>query len=114
MLAPARVRAVAVVVSLASATATATAQTGPEDDAGLPLTPPPLQSSNPDYEATPAAPPCGSAGFALLVAIVGPVGLALGGVTAASASGNVAVPFTPTPRARPLAPAVERPAGPSE
>jgi hypothetical protein len=44
--------------------------------------------------------------------LVGPLGFALGGLTAVSITGNVAVPFTPTAGIQPLAPAVAAPAAP--
>jgi hypothetical protein len=105
--------AVACALTAAQASAQADAQHEPH---GVPLTPPPLVSPSPGDERTPAAQPSsGSAGLALMVVLVGPLGFVLGGATAASTPGNVAVPFIPTPRWHPLAPAVEqRPTGGAE
>lgn len=117
MFASVRLRMIALAVSLTSALAAAPAgaQAQPHEPLGLPLTPPPLESANPRYQATPTARPSGSAGFALLAVFAGPLGLVLGGLAAVSTPGNVAVPFTPTPRLHPLAPAVEpRPTGAPE
>jgi hypothetical protein len=118
MFASARLRMMALAVAVTSAltAAPATAQGQPHEDVGLPLTPPPLKTSNPRYEETPTVRPSGSVGFALFVVLFGPVGLALGGSIAAAATpGPVALPFTPTPTIQPLAPAVEpRRAGASE
>jgi hypothetical protein len=107
MFASAQVRRIALAVAVTSvlAAAPASARAEPHEPVGLPLTPPPLESSNPRYEGTPTAQPAprsGSAGFGFVGVLVAPLGFALG---------NVAVPFTPTPRLHPLAPAPgERPA----
>jgi hypothetical protein len=91
------------------------AQARPQEPEGLPLTPPPLESAQPLYEGTPtgAQPsttePTGSAGFALMGVLIGPLGFALGGLSSASTTGNVAVPFSPTPR---QAPAIAGPVAP--
>jgi hypothetical protein len=116
MFASAQVRRIALAVAVTSvlAAAPASARAEPHEPVGLPLTPPPLESSNPRYEGTPTAQPAprsGSAGFGFVGVLVAPLGFALGGLSASSTPGNVAVPFTPTPRLHPLAPAPgERPA----
>ena len=111
MFASARVRTIVLAGSVASAltTAPAMAQAPADQDLGVPLTPPPLESPNPGDENPPSAQSPGSAGVALLTALVGPLGLALGGTTTAAAASTGAVPtFTPTPRLHPSAPSVGR------
>ena len=102
--AQARVMALAVSVAYAFATAPALAQSQPQEDDELPLTPPPLESANPNYEATPSAQPSGSTGLALTAALFGPLGVALGGISVAAASGDLSSSST----FHPLAPGVER------
>jgi hypothetical protein len=91
------------------------AQIRPREPTGVPLTPPPLEEAQPLYEGTPTgaqpstSEPSGSAGFALMGILVGPLGFALGGLSSTSAP-NGAVPFTPATRFQPLAPAVAGPA----
>lgn len=117
MHASARVRiAIALTAAITCASTVAPASARAEEQQaphGLPLTPPPLESANPRYERTPTAqPPSSSAGFALMAVLFGPLGFSLIGTIAASTPGNVAVPFTPTPRLYPRAPAIEqRPMG---
>jgi hypothetical protein len=100
--AQARVMALAISVAYAFATAPALAQSQPHEEheeTGLPRTPPPLESSNPNYEATPSAQPSGSTGLALMAALFGPLGFALGGLSAAAASGDVSSSSTFDPLA---------------
>ena len=97
--------ALAIAVAYAFATAPALAQSQPHEETELPTTPPPLESSNPNYEATPSARPSGSTGLALTAALFGPLGFALGGISvAAAASGDISSSST----FHPLAPGVER------
>ncbi len=103
--AQARFVALAVAVAFALTTVPASAQARPQEEHGLPMTPPPLERSNPRYETAPEAQPSGSPGLVLLFVFVGPLGLALGGPIAAATPGTV---FTPTPRLHPLAPADEQ------
>jgi hypothetical protein len=88
--AQARVMALPISIAYAFATAPALAQSPPqEEDGELPLTPPPLASANPNYEATPSAQPSGSTGLVLMAALFGPLGFALGGLSVAAASGDI-------------------------
>jgi hypothetical protein len=112
MFASAQVRVIAVSVASALSTAPAMAQAGADQDDGLPLTPPPLESSNTQVETVNAEQPSGSAGVALFTVFAGPVGLALAGVTTAAATSSaaayVAEPYSQTPR---LLPGERGPAG---
>jgi hypothetical protein len=85
MFASARLPTIALMVSIAFAfeTAPAMAQAPDDQDHGLPQTPPPVESSTTQDES--AAPPSGSVGFALFGVIFGPLGVALGGASAAAA-----------------------------
>jgi hypothetical protein len=98
MFASARIPTIALAVLFAFAFATAPAMARASDDEaqGLPLTPPPVESSTPHDEGAPTAQPSGSIGFAMLAALLGPLGLALGGVTTAAAVSDYA------PNAHPL------------
>jgi hypothetical protein len=87
--AQARVMALPISIAYAFATAPALAQSPPQEDGELPLTPPPLASANPNYEATPSAQPSGSTGLVLMAALFGPLGFALGGLSVAAASGDI-------------------------
>lgn len=102
--AQARVMALAISVAYAFATAPALAQSQPHEETELPSTPPPLESSNPNYEATPSAQPSGSTGLALMAALFGPLGFALGGLSVAAVSGDISSSST----FHPLAPGDER------
>lgn len=74
---------------------------GPDDQIhGLPLAPPPVESSTPNNEPAPTAQPSASIGFGLSAALFGPLGLALGGVAAAAATSEY------VPPSHPLAPPV--------
>ena len=79
-----RVMALAISVTYAFTAAPALAQSQPREDAELPSTPPPLESSNPNYEATPEARPPGGAGLAVMAALFGPLAFALGGLSLAT------------------------------
>ena len=97
-----RTMALAVSLSAASTTALARAQPPAHEDVGLPTTPPPLESSGPLDEDATTPQPSESAGVAVFVGLLGPLGLALGGVSTA-----VGVTSIEAPRLHPLAPAVE-------
>jgi hypothetical protein len=89
-----RLIALAVAATVAVTTAPASAQPRPhDDDWALPLTPPSPESSNPRYERTPTARAPGSAGLALLVLCVAPIGIALGGSSFAAAPDNIVSPL---------------------
>jgi len=104
--------ATALVSAVAAVAPRAGAQARPHQDFELPTTPPPLEASDPLYEREPPK-PRGSAGLALVTVLVGPLGLALAGLAAVTSGGEVALPFTPTPRNRSLQPASQR-RGPEE
>ena len=92
----ARVRLITLALAATAALTTAPASAQPQshdDDFALPLTPPTPESSNPRYEGTPTARPRVPAGFALLVLFGGPVGIALGGASAAAAPENIVSPL---------------------
>jgi hypothetical protein len=92
--------ALMVLVAFVFTTARATAQAPDDQDGELPRTPPPVELSTAHDEPASAAQPSGSLGFALVAALLGPIGLALGGVTAASATSGFA------PNSHPLSPPV--------
>jgi hypothetical protein len=94
--------AVAATVAVTSAPASAQSQHH-DDDWALPLTPPSPESSNPRYERTPTTHSPGSAGLALLVLCVAPIGIALGGSSFAAAPDNIAspLPMLEVPRVAP-------------
>jgi hypothetical protein len=102
--AQARVMALVISIAYAFATAPALAQSQPQEDDELPLTPPPLESANPNYEATPSAQPSGSTGLVLMAALFGPLGFALGGLSVAAASGD----FSSSSTFHPLGPGGDR------
>jgi hypothetical protein len=102
--AQARVMALPISIAYAFAIAPALAQSQPQEDGELPLTPPPLESANPNYEATPSAQPSGATGLVLMAALFGPLGFALGGLSLAAASGDISSSST----FHPLAPGGER------
>lgn len=105
----------ALVVSVAYTvtTAPALAQTQPHEDTELPTTPPPLEKANPNNEATSPAPASGSAGSAMLGALFGPIGFALGGFSVLVVTSDNFV--WPAPNLYPRAHVVEPPpSGPSE
>ena len=93
--------ALPIAIAYAFATAPALAQTQPQEDGELPLTAPPLESANPNYEATPSAQPSGSTGLSLMAALFGPIGFALGGLSAAAASGDISSSWTSSHQATP-------------
>jgi hypothetical protein len=98
MLTSVQVRGIALAVAVASAStpAPARAQAPPREheDEGLPTKAPDFENWDARNETAHEAQPKGSAGVALFLALFGPVGLALGGLSVAAAADNVIVPFS--------------------
>jgi hypothetical protein len=108
MFGSAQVRMVGLALSVAALCATVSAgasagQVSLDQDDGLPLTPPPLTTSNEAGEARQS----GSLGT-VFFALAGPVGLALGGLNVAAAAENPASPLNRSSRFRAAAPTFER------
>jgi hypothetical protein len=76
------------------------------EDVGLPTTAPPVAHVEQVGETTAAGKPSESSGVAVF-ALLGPLGLALGGLTTAASFSSLQAPrLQPAPRLHPLAPVV--------